>query len=153
MTESPAYLLESKEDNFEIRRYPDYLLAQVDVEADFDGAIGIGFSILANYIFGANKKRSSIPMTTPVSMEKIPGSEKIPMAAPVTQEVPSERINMLADKAKMILAVEMSAGQMVEDVMLAVNGKTPVHFYGRMGGMVPTPDEVVDFLNNLISGS
>ncbi|MDX9726186.1 MAG: 3-methyl-2-oxobutanoate dehydrogenase subunit VorB [Bacteroidales bacterium] len=66
---------------------------------------------------------------------------------------PSERINMLADKAKMILAVEMSAGQMVEDVMLAVNGKTPVHFYGRMGGMVPTPDEVVDFLNNLISGS
>lgn len=94
MTESPAYLLESKEDNFEIRRYPDYLLAQVDVEADFDGAIGIGFSILANYIFGANKKRSSIPMTTPVSMEKILGSEKIPMAAPVTQEVPSERINM-----------------------------------------------------------
>lgn len=94
MTESPAYLLESKEDNFEIRKYPDYLLAQVDVEADFDGAIGIGFSILANYIFGANKKRSSIPMTTPVSMEKILGSEKIPMAAPVTQEVPSERINM-----------------------------------------------------------
>lgn len=94
MTESPTYLLETKEDNFEIRRYPDYILAQVDVEADFDSAIGIGFSILANYIFGGNKKRSSIPMTTPVSMEKIPGSEKIPMAAPVTQEVPSERINM-----------------------------------------------------------
>jgi hypothetical protein len=96
MTESPSYLLENKEDNFEIRRYPDYILAQVDIEADFDGAIGIGFSILANYIFGGNKKRSSIPMTTPVSEEKISGSEKIPMAAPVTQEVPSERIAMTA---------------------------------------------------------
>jgi hypothetical protein len=94
MTESPSYLLETKEDHFEIRRYPDYILAQVDVEADFDAAIGIGFSILANYIFGGNKKRSSIPMTTPVSEEKIPESEKIPMAAPVTQEVPSERIAM-----------------------------------------------------------
>jgi hypothetical protein len=94
MTESPTYLLEKKEDNFEIRRYPDYILAQVDVEADYDNALGIGFSILANYIFGGNKNRSSIPMTTPVSEEKIPGSEKIPMAAPVTQEVSSERIPM-----------------------------------------------------------
>jgi len=94
MTESPTYLLEKKEDNFEIRRYPDYILAQVDVEADYDNALGIGFSILANYIFGGNKKQSSIPMTTPVSEEKIPGSEKIPMAAPVTQEVSSERIPM-----------------------------------------------------------
>lgn len=66
---------------------------------------------------------------------------------------PAERINTLAQKTKMILTVEMSAGQMVEDVMLAVNGKAPVHFYGRMGGMLPTPDEVVDYLNKLISGS
>jgi 2-oxoglutarate ferredoxin oxidoreductase subunit alpha len=46
----------------------------------------------------------------------------------------------------------MSAGQMVEDVRLAVNGKTPVHYYGRMGGMIPTPDEVVDNLKKLITG-
>jgi hypothetical protein len=97
MTESPAYLLEMKEDNFEIRRYPDYILAQVDVESDYDQAIGTGFSILANYIFGGNRKRSSIPMTTPVSEEKIGDSEKIPMAAPVTQEsVESEKIPMAA---------------------------------------------------------
>ncbi len=97
MTESPTYTLEMKDDHFEIRRYPDYILAQVDVESDYDSAISIGFSILAKYIFGSNKKSKSIPMTTPVSEEKIKGSEKIPMAAPVTQEsVESEKIPMAA---------------------------------------------------------
>ena len=43
-----------------------------------------------------------------------------------------------------LLVVELSAGQMVEDVRLAVEGATPVFFHGRTGGMVPTPDEVVD---------
>lgn len=86
MTESPTYVLEMKEDKFEITKYPNYILAQVDVESDFDSSIGTGFSILANYIFGGNTKRSSILMTTPISEEKIPGSERIPMAAPVIQE-------------------------------------------------------------------
>jgi 2-oxoglutarate ferredoxin oxidoreductase subunit alpha len=65
---------------------------------------------------------------------------------------PSKRINRLADTVKLILTVEMSAGQMVEDVMLSVNGKVPVHYYGRMGGMIPTPDEVVDNLKTRIIG-
>ncbi len=102
MTESPAYTLEEKDDQFEIRRYPDYILAQVDVESDYNGAVSIGFRILANYIFGGNKKRKSIPMTTPVSEERIKGSEKIPMAAPVTQEssMDSEKISMTAPVSK-----------------------------------------------------
>jgi len=65
---------------------------------------------------------------------------------------PSKRISELSTRIKMALAVEMSAGQMVEDVMLAVNGKVPVHYYGRMGGMVPTPDEVVENLKERIIG-
>jgi 2-oxoglutarate/2-oxoacid ferredoxin oxidoreductase subunit alpha len=65
---------------------------------------------------------------------------------------PSKQINKLADKVKLILTVEMSAGQMVEDVLLSVNGKVPVHYYGRMGGMIPTPDEVVDNLKERIIG-
>jgi hypothetical protein len=97
MTESPAYTLEKKDDHFEIRIYPDYIVAQVDVESDYDSAVVIGFRILANYIFGGNKKSKSIPMTTPVSDENIKGSEKIPMASPVTQEtVKSEKIPMAA---------------------------------------------------------
>ncbi|MEG1311816.1 MAG: 3-methyl-2-oxobutanoate dehydrogenase subunit VorB [Romboutsia sp.] len=47
-------------------------------------------------------------------------------------------------EAKSLLTVEMSMGQMVEDVRLAVEGRVPVHFYGRAGGMAPTPNEIAD---------
>jgi 2-oxoglutarate ferredoxin oxidoreductase subunit alpha len=46
--------------------------------------------------------------------------------------------------------VEMNAGQMVEDVRLAVEGRAPVHFYGRMGGVIPGPDEVVVALRAIV---
>ena len=65
---------------------------------------------------------------------------------------PSNRIIELTGKVKGILSVEMSAGQMVEDVLLAVNGKVPVKHYGRMGGMIPTPEEVVENLKSKIIG-
>ncbi len=51
----------------------------------------------------------------------------------------------LCDKVKGILDVEMNAGQMVQDVQLAVRGQVPVEFYGRTGGMIPSPDEIVDY--------
>ncbi len=47
-----------------------------------------------------------------------------------------------------MLTVEMNAGQMVEDVRLAANGKVKVEHFGRLGGIVPTPGEVVDALEN-----
>ena len=92
MVESPSYNVEKKEDSFEIRAYSSYVIAQVDVESDFDGALRNGFEILAHYIFGGNKKRESISMTAPVSEEKVSYSEEIPMMAPVT----SEKISMTA---------------------------------------------------------
>ena len=61
---------------------------------------------------------------------------------------PSKRLNELADKVKGMLSVEMSAGQMVEDVLLSVNGKVPVYHFGRMGGIVTTPEEVVENLKS-----
>ena len=57
---------------------------------------------------------------------------------------PSEPINALADQVSSVFTVEMNAGQMVEDVRLAVNGKKPVYFYGRQGGMVPQPEEILE---------
>jgi 2-oxoglutarate ferredoxin oxidoreductase subunit alpha len=65
---------------------------------------------------------------------------------------PSKRLNKLADKMKLMLSIEMSAGQMVEDVMLSVSGKVPVYHFGRMGGIVTAPDEVVEFLKSKIIG-
>jgi 2-oxoglutarate ferredoxin oxidoreductase subunit alpha len=65
---------------------------------------------------------------------------------------PKNKIAALAGHVKGMLAVEMSAGQMVEDVRLAVNGKVPVEHYGRMGGMVPSPEEVVIALEKKFIG-
>ena len=59
---------------------------------------------------------------------------------------PSDALAALAPRLRAILVVELSAGQMVEDVRLAVAGRTPVLFHGRTGGIVPTPGEVVDAL-------
>jgi 2-oxoglutarate ferredoxin oxidoreductase subunit alpha len=56
---------------------------------------------------------------------------------------PTDALVAVAEHAKAFLTVEMNAGQMVEDVRLAVNGKRPVQFYGRMGGMIPSPEEVL----------
>ncbi len=57
---------------------------------------------------------------------------------------PSSQLEKLAARTKAMLVVEMNAGQMVDDVKLAVNGKTPVQFYGRTGGAVALPDEILD---------
>jgi 2-oxoglutarate ferredoxin oxidoreductase subunit alpha len=57
---------------------------------------------------------------------------------------PYQTFSQVADKSKNIIVVEMSMGQMIEDVRLAVCGKSQVHFYGRVGGMVPSFEEIVD---------
>ena len=62
---------------------------------------------------------------------------------------PEREIGELARSVRGFLVVELSAGQMVEDVRLAVEGRVPVHFTGRMGGMVPTPGEVTDAILRL----
>jgi 2-oxoglutarate ferredoxin oxidoreductase subunit alpha len=56
---------------------------------------------------------------------------------------PSERLAKLAKQVKGVLVVEMSSGQMIEDVKLAVGGEVPVFFEGRMGGGVPTVNDVL----------
>lgn len=72
---------------------------------------------------------------------------KVGLIRPITLwPFPSDVIRKYAERIKGFLVVEMSAGQMVEDVRLATHCQTPVEFYGRLGGIVPTPDEVVDAL-------
>ena len=56
---------------------------------------------------------------------------------------PVEKLKELSEKANLFVALELSSGQMVDDVRLAINGKKPVEYYGRMGGAVPTHDEIM----------
>jgi 2-oxoglutarate ferredoxin oxidoreductase subunit alpha len=62
---------------------------------------------------------------------------------------PTEQISRAAEEFRIFLTVEMSNGQMVEDVKLAVAGKAPVLLYGRPGGGVPTVDEIFDKIRQL----
>jgi len=69
---------------------------------------------------------------------------KVGLLRPITlYPFPTSVIAKLAKSAEAFLTVEMNAGQMVEDVRLAVDGKRPVDFYGRMGGMIPSPEEIL----------
>jgi len=64
---------------------------------------------------------------------------------------PAKRIAKLVPNLQAILTVEMNAGQMVDDVRLAVQGGCAVHFHGRMGGGVPTAGEIADKLTELFT--
>ena len=78
---------------------------------------------------------------------------KVGLLRPITLfPYPVKQIQEMLGQVKGILSVEMSAGQMVEDVRLAVNGKVPVEHFGRYGGIIPTPDEVVEALEQNFLG-
>jgi 2-oxoglutarate ferredoxin oxidoreductase subunit alpha len=99
----------------------------------------------AEYLFVAYGSSSRICQKA-VSIARAKGI-KVGLIRPITLfPYPKQIISEMANKVKGFLAVEMSAGQMVEDVLLAVNGKVPVEHYGRLGGMIPTPNEVVQAL-------
>jgi len=70
---------------------------------------------------------------------------KVGLIRPITLwPFPEKLIEDVASRAKRFLVVEMSAGQMVQDVRLAVNGKAKVDFYGRMGGGIPTDEDILE---------
>jgi len=76
---------------------------------------------------------------------------KLGLLRPITLfPFPKKRIKELASQVKGMLSVEMSAGQMVEDIKLAVNGEVPVDYYGRMGGIIPSPDEILEVVKQKI---
>jgi pyruvate/2-oxoacid:ferredoxin oxidoreductase alpha subunit len=79
---------------------------------------------------------------------------KVGLVRPITLfPFPSELLRALTRTAEMFAVVELSTGQMVEDVRLAVDGRWPVEFYGRQGGNVPSADEVLAFVRGLVPRS
>lgn len=70
---------------------------------------------------------------------------KVGLLRPISlNPFPSYQIETLAKQAQALLVVEMNSGQMLDDVRLAVHNQCPVEFYGRMGGIVPFPDEILN---------
>jgi len=76
---------------------------------------------------------------------------KVGLIRPITLlPFPTAAFEKYAQVPKAFLSVEMSSGQMVEDVRLSVNGKRPVHFLGRMGGMIPTQKEILEKIREIL---
>jgi 2-oxoglutarate ferredoxin oxidoreductase subunit alpha len=99
----------------------------------------------AEYGFVAYGTMARILKTT-IKMAREEGI-KVGLIRPITLwPFPYAAIAKASESVKFLLTVEMSAGQMVEDVRLGVNGKIRTPFYGRTGGMVPTPTEVLNVL-------
>jgi 2-oxoglutarate ferredoxin oxidoreductase subunit alpha len=79
---------------------------------------------------------------------------KVGLMRPITlAPYPRQALAELAERVKGILVVEMNSGQMLDDVLLAVGEKTPVEFYGRLGGVMPLPDEVLAEVRRMAGGA
>lgn len=78
---------------------------------------------------------------------------KVGLFRPITLwPFPEKQIAQLAQGKKGVLVAEINAGQMVEDVRLAINGAVPVEHFGRLGGIVPEPEEIVSALRTKLMG-
>ena len=70
---------------------------------------------------------------------------KVGLFRPITlAPFPKKQIEELSKRVRRILVVEMNSGMMLEDIKAAVHERVPVEFYGRMGGITPFPDEILE---------
>jgi len=105
----------------------------------------------AEYIISAYGTTSRVVLT---AVEQLRGEGiKAGIIRPITLwPFPSDIYAEASKHAKAFLSVEMSMGQMIEDIRLAVNCSRPVHFFGRTGGIIPTPDEIIGRIKEIIGG-
>lgn len=78
---------------------------------------------------------------------------KVGLIRPITLwPFPKDVLNKTADKVKGFISVELNMGQMIDDVKLAINCKKPVYLCNRTGGVIPSPDEVIEKINQVVKG-
>ncbi len=99
-------------------------------------AFGIAARVSKNAIVEARKRGLKVGMIRPITLWPFPKAV----------------LNKAADKVKAFLSVELNMGQMVDDVKLATGCKKPVYFYGRTGGVIMTPEEVLSALTKIEKG-
>ena len=113
-------------------RYEEYNCEKADIIVTAYGTVA---RIIKNVIKLAEKEGIKVGLIRPITLWPFP----------------NEAFEKYAETPEAFLSVELSAGQMVEDVRLAVNGKRPVHFYGRMGGMVPSQKEILNKIKSILN--
>lgn len=102
--------------------------------------------ILVGYGTSARVARSAMELARKEGL-------KVGLFRPITLfPFPEQQLRSLAGPHKKFLCVEMSGGQMIEDVRLAVEGKSPVYLTNRLGGMVPTPEDVLTKIRDILEG-
>ena len=113
--------------------YEEYMLDDAEICVV---AFGIASRVAKNAINEARNQGIKVGLIRPITLWPFP--EKI--------------INKVADKVKSFISVELSMGQMIEDIRLAVNGKAPVTLCNRSGGMIPSPEQVLEAIKNANGG-
>ena len=113
--------------------YEEYLMDDAEICIV---AFGIASRVAKNAINEARNQGIKVGLIRPITLWPFP--EKV--------------ISKAADKVKSFISVELSMGQMIEDVRLAVNGKAPVSLCNRSGGMIPTPEQVLEAIKNANNG-
>ncbi len=105
----------------------------------------------ADVVISAYGTTSRIAKTAISQLEK--EGYKVGLIRPITLwPFPYKEFEKINKDCKGILTVEMNTGQMIDDIEIAVKGKYPVYFHGRTGGMVPTPDEIIDKVKKIYGG-
>ena len=99
-------------------------------------ACGITARISRNAILDARKEGIKVGMIRPITLWPFP-------KAPLLKA---------ADQVSAFLCVEMNMGQMIQDVELAIRCRKPVDLCARVGGMIPTPEQVLEHIRNLAKG-
>ncbi len=113
--------------------YEEYLMEDAEVCI---AAFGIASRVAKNAIDEARKKGIKVGLIRPITLWPFP----------------TKVFEKYADKVKGFISVELSMGQMIEDVRLAVNGKAPVSLCNRSGGMIPSPEQVLEAIEKANNG-
>jgi 2-oxoglutarate ferredoxin oxidoreductase subunit alpha len=115
-------------------RYREYFLEDADIVIVGFGTAG---RVALSAVRAAHSQGIRVGLLRPISLSPFP----------------FKKIEDIAKHAKTILVTEMNSGQMLDDVLRAVKGRIPVEFYGRMGGMMPFPDEITAEIQRLTTNT
>jgi 2-oxoglutarate ferredoxin oxidoreductase subunit alpha len=114
-------------------RYAEYMLDGAEIVVVAYGTAG---RIVQTAVKQARAEGIPVGLFRPISMFPFPYA----------------RMNEIAETAQQLLVVELSAGQMIEDVRLATHDRVPISFFGKMGGIVPLPEDILGEIKKLVNG-